>query len=155
MSNVGWKMRFWLQYRVQPKLRHFFSYFFVVNPEIQNTVKSRFNEWPNSAHFDSLNRDFTLNRNFLMWNSILVTRFRSLNQDFSLNRDSLNRDFTVQRFSDLPEGSGPAIFSVKPGNSVNPKVLMANMSLGLRKYSVKPGIPLKTIPVNPKISVFR
>ena len=33
---------------------------------------------------------------------------------------------------------------------------MANMSLGLQKYSVKPGIgiPLKTIPVNPKISVI-
>ena len=34
-----------------------------------NTVKSRFNEWPPSAHFDSLNRDF------LMYNYILVTRF--------------------------------------------------------------------------------
>ena len=30
------------------------------------TVKSRFNEWPRSAHFDFLNRDFTLNRDFLM-----------------------------------------------------------------------------------------
>ena len=27
------------------------------------------------------------------------------------------------------------------------------MSLGLQKYSVKPGIPLRAIPVNPKISV--
>ena len=30
------------------------------------TVKSRFNEWPPSAHFDSLNRDFKPNRDFLM-----------------------------------------------------------------------------------------
>ena len=59
------------------------------------TVKSRFNEWPPSAHFDSLNRDFTLNRDFLMWNFILVTRFCTLNRDITLNRDSLNRDFTV------------------------------------------------------------
>ena len=28
-------------------------------------VKSRFNEWPPSPHFDSINRDFTLNRDFL------------------------------------------------------------------------------------------
>ena len=49
------------------------------------TVKSRFNEWP----FHSLNR------HFLVWNSILVTRFHSLNRDFSLYRDSLNPDFTV------------------------------------------------------------
>ena len=61
------------------------------------TVKSRFNEWPPSAPFHSLNRDFTLNRDFLMWNFILVTRFHSLNRDFSLNRDSINRDFTVFR----------------------------------------------------------
>ena len=59
------------------------------------TVKSRFNEWPPSAHFYFLNRDFTLNRDFLMWNLILVTRFCSLNRDFTLNWDSLNRDFTV------------------------------------------------------------
>ena len=63
-------------------------------------------------------------------------------------------DIEVQRFSDLPEGLGQAIYSVKPGNSLNPKVLMANINLGLEKYSVKPGIPLKTILVNPKISVF-
>ena len=31
---------------------------------------------------------------------------------------------------------------------------MTNIDLGLEKYSVKPGIPLKTIPVNPKISVI-
>ena len=31
-----------------------------------STVKSQFNEWPQSAHFDSLNRDFTLNLDFLM-----------------------------------------------------------------------------------------
>ena len=67
---------------------------------IYSTVKSRFNEWPRSAHFDSLNWDFTLNRDFLMWNSILVTSFCTLNRDItlnrdSLNRDSLNRDFTV------------------------------------------------------------
>ena len=30
-----------------------------------------------------------------MKNFILVTRFDTLNRDFSLNRDSLNRDFTV------------------------------------------------------------
>ena len=29
-----------------------------------STVKSRFNDWPQSEHFDSLNRDFTLNRDF-------------------------------------------------------------------------------------------
>ena len=51
------------------------------------TVKSRFNEWPRSAHFGSLNRDFTLNWDFLMWNWILVTRFHTLNRDFTLNRD--------------------------------------------------------------------
>ena len=61
------------------------------------TVKSRFNEWPLSAQFHSLNQDFTQNRDFLMWNSILVTRFHSLNWDFTLNRDSLNRNFTVIR----------------------------------------------------------
>ena len=32
----------------------------------QCTVKSRFKEWPQSAHFDSLNQDFSLNRDFLM-----------------------------------------------------------------------------------------
>ena len=52
-----------------------------------DTVKSRFNEWPRSAYFDYLNRDFTLNRDFLMRNSILVIRFCSLNWDFTLNRD--------------------------------------------------------------------
>ena len=61
----------------------------------QSTVKSRFNECPPSAHFDSLNRDIMLNRDFLMRNFILVTRFCTLNRDFMLNRDSLNRDFTV------------------------------------------------------------
>ena len=30
------------------------------------TVKSQFYELPRSAHFDSLNRDFMLNRDFLM-----------------------------------------------------------------------------------------
>ena len=44
------------------------------------TVKSRFNEWPLSAHFHSLNRDF------LMRYPILVTRFRSLNRDFTVFR---------------------------------------------------------------------
>ena len=29
----------------------------------------------------------------------------------------------MQRFLDLPEGSGPAIFSVNTGHSLNPKVL--------------------------------
>ena len=51
---------------------------------------------PPSAHFDSLNRDFMLNRDFLMWNSIMVTIFCTLHWYFTLNRDSLNRDFTVQ-----------------------------------------------------------
>ena len=59
------------------------------------TVKSRFNEWLPSALIHSLNRDFTLIRDFLMRYFILVTRFRSLNRDFMLNRDSLNRDFIV------------------------------------------------------------
>ena len=59
---------------------------------------SRFNEWPPSAPFHPLNRDFTLNRDFLKRNFILVTRFCSLNRDFTLNRDSLNRDFTVNTF---------------------------------------------------------
>ena len=63
---------------------------------IINTVKSRFNEWPLSASFHSLNRDFTLNRDFSMSNSILVATVCTLNRDFTLNRDSLNRDFTVQ-----------------------------------------------------------
>ena len=54
-----------------------------------STVKSRFNEWPPSAPVHSLNRDFTLNRDFLKWNFILVTSF------CSLNRDSLHWDFTV------------------------------------------------------------
>ena len=62
------------------------------------TVKSRFNEWSSSAPFHSLNRDFTLNWDILMWNFSLVTIFRSLNWDFTLNRDSLNRDFTVLVF---------------------------------------------------------
>ena len=31
-----------------------------------STVQSRFNEWPTSAHFDSLIRDFGLNRDFFM-----------------------------------------------------------------------------------------
>ena len=66
-------------------------------------LASRFNEWPSSAHFHSLNRDFTLNRDFLMWNFILVTRFHTLNRDFTLNRDSLNRDFTV--FMDWSENN--------------------------------------------------
>ena len=61
--------------------------------QVINPVKSRFNKWPPSVNFESLNRDLTLNWYFLMWNSILVTRFRSLNQDFTLNRASLNRDF--------------------------------------------------------------
>ena len=55
--------------------------------------KSWFNEW--SAHFESLNWDFTLNGDFLTWNSNMVTKFSALNRDFMLNGDSLNRDFTV------------------------------------------------------------
>ena len=46
----------------------------------------------------------------------------------------------IQRVSDLPEGSGPASFSIKPGNSLNPKLLKANINLGLGKFYVKPGI---------------
>ena len=41
------------------------------------TEKSRFNEWPPSAPFHSLNRDFTLNQDFLKWNFISVTSFCS------------------------------------------------------------------------------
>ena len=48
-----------------------------------NTVKSRFNEWPPSAHLDSLNRDFVLKRDFLMSNSFLGTAVCTLNQDFT------------------------------------------------------------------------
>ena len=59
------------------------------------TVKSRFNEWPPSAHFDSLNRDLMHNRGFLTGNFISVTRFCILNRDNMSNRYSLNRDFTV------------------------------------------------------------
>ena len=40
-----------------------------------STVKSWFNEWPRSTHFDSLNRDFSL------WNSLLVTSFCALYRD--------------------------------------------------------------------------
>ena len=69
------------------------SYIFITAS--YSTVKSRFNKWPPSADIDSLNWDFTLYRDFLLWNSILVTTFYSLNQDFTLNRDPLNRDFTV------------------------------------------------------------
>ena len=57
--------------------------------------KVSMNEWPPSAPFHSLNWDFMLNRDFLKWNFVLVTRFRSLNRDFTLNWDSLNRNFTV------------------------------------------------------------
>ena len=60
-------------------------------------LKSRFNEWPPSPPFYSLNRDLTLNRDFLMWNFIWVIRFRSLNWHFTLNWDSFNRDFTVDK----------------------------------------------------------
>ena len=58
-------------------------------------VKSRLNEWPTSAHFDSLNWDVTLNLDFLMWNSILVISICTLNRDYTLNRDSLKWDITV------------------------------------------------------------
>ena len=60
-----------------------------------NTEMSRFNDWPPWAHFDSLNWAFMINRDFLMWISILVKQFCTFNRDFTLNRDSLNRDFTV------------------------------------------------------------
>ena len=62
------------------------------------TVKSRFLKWHPSAHFDSINWDFTLNRDFLMWNSISVARFCVLNWDFTLNQDWLNQDFTEHWF---------------------------------------------------------
>ena len=52
-----------------------------------------------SAHFDSLNRDFKLNWDVLMWNLILVTIFCSLNQDFTLNQHSLNQDCTVFNYT--------------------------------------------------------
>ena len=69
---------------------------------IHCTVKSRFNEWPPSAPFHSLNWDFTLNWDFLKWNFNLVTRFHSLNRDITLNWDSLNRDFTVCSWYGIP-----------------------------------------------------
>ena len=65
----------------------------------------------------------------------------------------VQKNLVIQRFSHLREGLGQGIFSVKPENSLNPKILLANVSLGLQKYSVNPGIPLKMIPVNPKIPV--
>ena len=63
--------------------------------DVDVTVKSRLSEWPLSAHSDSLCRDIMLNRGFLMWNSISVTRFCILNWDVKLNWDLLKRDFTV------------------------------------------------------------
>ena len=56
--------------------------------KLGGTVKSRFNEWPPSAHFYSLNRNFTLNLDFLIRNFILVKRSCTLNRDSKLNRDS-------------------------------------------------------------------
>ena len=50
-------------------------------------VKSRFKELPRSAHFDSLNWDFTLNRDFLLrfyWHFGRKILYLTLNQD-SLN----------------------------------------------------------------------
>ena len=60
----------------------------------------------------------------------------------------------VQRFSDLPEPLGLAISSGKTGKLLNPNSFSAKFQLGMEKFSVKRGIPLKTIPVNPKISVL-
>ena len=85
--------------------------------------------------------------------AVTAADFESTPPVYAKSKSSLITN-QLQRFSDLPECLGQAIFSVKPGNSLNPKILLANMSLGLQKYSVKPGIPLKTIPVNPKISVY-
>ena len=62
---------------------------------------SRFNEWPQSVHFDSLNWDFMLNWDFLMRQSIMATRFCTLNPDFILNWDLLNRDFTVIKYNHI------------------------------------------------------
>ena len=59
----------------------------------------------------------------------------------------------IQKFSAFPEVLGQAIFSVKAGNLFNPKVSMLTISMGLQQISVKPRIPLKMIPVNPKSSV--
>ena len=47
--------------------------------KIENTVKSRFNEWPPSTHVDSLNRDFYLkvglfNVNFHFGHKILFLK---------------------------------------------------------------------------------
>ena len=49
-------------------------------------VKSLFTERPLSAHFDSLNHDFTLNRDFFTLNSFSVTRFCTFHRDFTLSR---------------------------------------------------------------------
>ena len=71
-------------------------YFLIKHVAIQykSTVKSQFNEWPPSAHFDNLNLDFTLNLDFLMQNSFSDTRFCILNRVITLNRGSKNRNFT-------------------------------------------------------------
>ena len=48
-------------------------------------------------NFDFLNRDFTLNLNFLIRNSNFVTIFYTLNWYFTLNQDSLRWDFLYSR----------------------------------------------------------
>ena len=53
------------------------------------SVKSQFKESKYTDGGHSLNRDFSV------WNSILVTRFCTLNWDFTLNRESFNWYFTV------------------------------------------------------------
>ena len=83
-----------------------------LSQQIQSTVKSRFDEWPPSAPFYSLNRDCLLNWDFLMWNSISGTKFRTLNRDFTSNRASLKWDFTVQHSVFLQLWSGNFRFSL-------------------------------------------
>ena len=63
-----------------------------------------------------------LNRDFLTWNSILVSRFCTLNQDFTLNRDSLNRDFTVPCALSLVDVSLCECVSVRRKTELREKV---------------------------------
>ena len=112
-----------------------------------STVKSQFNEWPQSAHFDSLKWDFALNGDFLIWNFNLVTRF------CTLNKLRLYIKLRLQRFSEVPDQLGMAILSIIPGNPLLWTFLMKNFNLGIAKMSVIPENPLFPNPVLPKTSV--
>ena len=88
------------------------------------TVKSQFNGWPRSAHFDSLNQDFTLNRDFLTWNFILVAIFCTLNRDFKLNKNALKQVFTVFSISEIKRALCLDMFHLKPKNNCNHSYLI-------------------------------